>query len=158
MKRILIILLLILFGWFAYTVVTTGYENEKLSLKIAGYTEIQDNSEQMTKELAAYNKRNKNDYESALSKLDIAIKGYKDTKAEYERILEEMNISQEPGDSVVPQKEIYNIDYLFTKIGTYAKKQGVDLNLKLEKQSGVDTTTLRICYLYIKIFSNWPIY
>ena len=155
MKRVLIIIFLILSIWFAYTVVTNGVNIEKFNLKIAGYNEIKNDSEEMTKELAAYNKRNKNDYETALTGLNSSIKTYKDAKAEYENVVEELNLNSTGENGVVvPQKEVYDIDYLWTRIGNYARREGVDLTMYVEKDSLLDTTALGYVTCILKFSLN----
>ena len=139
MKRVLIILILLVFIWLGYTIVVKGFSNETLKLKIAGYKEIQEDSETMATELAAYDRKNKTEFDTALSDLSSAITRYKKTKENYYSLVEEMGIVDEEEEQedvvVVPQKEVYDMGYLWTQVGLYAEKEGVEVTLTVEKDA-----------------------
>ena len=139
MKRVLIVLILLIVIWLGYTVVVNGFENESLNLKIAGYKDIEKDSEVMTTELAAYDRKNKTEYDLAISDLNSAITKYKSTKDNYYKLVEEMGVAEETEEEeeplVLPQKEVYDLDFLWTNIGLYAKKEGVEVTLQIEKDA-----------------------
>jgi len=89
MKRLLIIIALILISIFGYVVVANGFSNDGMNINISSYTQLGQKSEELTKDVAAYNKKNDEEYSSSLSKLNTAKKQYTLAKEEYQKKIDE---------------------------------------------------------------------
>ena len=121
MKRVLIVVILIVLIWFGYTIVTEGFQYEDFDIDILSYEAIQTKSDTMTKALAAYNKKNDEDYPKTLTSLDSAIKKYQESKEEYEELIEELGTTTEEEDgeqeqTIYSSQFAYNIDYLLNEL------------------------------------------
>ena len=107
MKRILIIVGLIIVIFFGITIVTKGFENEKLNLNISSYETIQGKSDSLTMAINAYNTKNDTEYNSLVANLNGSVKKYKTSKAKYEEVIEELN-SQGQLEQVIEEQIIYS--------------------------------------------------
>ncbi|MBR1540925.1 MAG: hypothetical protein IJ629_07310 [Clostridia bacterium] len=65
MKRLIIFICLIVVLIGGYYLITEGIENDKLD--IASYETIETKSEALTKKLAVYDKKNQEEYDTAVS-------------------------------------------------------------------------------------------
>lgn len=147
MKRLITFISLIVIILLGYTLITKGFENDKIT--IASYNTIESKSEALTKKLASYNKKNQEDYETAKSTLETSIKNYKNSKTKYEEIYEELadvlnNTSDESGipeEVIYSDKEIYRIDFVMVILDRYADKYGVDVEFKVVTSSTVDPSS-----------------
>ena len=95
MRRLLLLSLVILLGFFCYTCVVDGFQIDSLDLKIASYSTIEETSEKMTKEQATYNKINNDEFENANTQLTVTIKKYENTKKEYKELIETLGIEED---------------------------------------------------------------
>ena len=147
MKRLITFISLIVIILLGYTLITKGFENDKIT--IASYNTIESKSEALTQKLASYNKRNQEDYETAKSTLETSIKNYKNSKTKYEEIYKELadvlnNPSDETGvaeEVIYSDKEIYRIDFVMVILDRYADKYGVDVEFKVVTSSSVDPSS-----------------
>lgn len=141
MRRILLLSLVILLGFFCYTCITEGFENKLLGLNIDSYSTIEETSKKMTKEQAAYNKKNGETYENAETQLSVAIKKYENTKKEYKDLIETLGIeedSPEENNIIESTRKAYGIDFLLATIGDYATKEGIQkLDLDFVESSSI---------------------
>lgn len=155
MKRLITFICLIVVILLGYQLVTKGFEND--SIDIASYEKIEKKSEALTKKLASYDKKNQEEYETALTTLNSSIKMFKDSKAKYEDIYEELadmlkDDESETGEQetieeiIYSDKEKYNVDFLFVTFGNYAEKEGVDVNYKLTTSSTTDPNSATLNY------------
>ena len=78
MKRTIIFILLVLIVIAGYMLINNGLENDNFS--IASYSKIGVESNELTKKLANYDKKNKEDYETALITLNSYKEKYKESK------------------------------------------------------------------------------
>ena len=143
MKRILIIVALVIVIYFGITTVANGFENESLKLNVSSYKAIQEKSDSLTMAVSAYNKKNDTDYENEMLNLNNSIKKYKNSKTIYEELIEDLNSQGKLNQIVEEQiiyspKSIYDVDFLQTRIGTYANKNGLELTLRLNSSDYVD--------------------
>ena len=141
MRRLLLLSLVILLGFFCYICISEGFQNDLLGLDIASYSTIEETSEKMTKEQAAYNKKNEETYGSAETQLSVAIKKYENTKKEYKDLIETLGIeedSAEESNIIESTRKAYGIDFLLATIGDYATKEGIQkLDLDFVESSSV---------------------
>lgn len=135
MRRIILIALVAVLGFFGYICVATGFENDTLDIEIFKLEDIQEASEDMSKELAAYDEINEKQYKAMNASINVAIKDYENTKAEYEDLVKTLGLDKETDTGVlVSTKKAYQIDFLFAIIGNYARAENSsqkDLDLDL---------------------------
>ena len=134
MKRLITFISLIVIIFLGYKFITKGAGD-----KIVSYNTIETKSEALTKKLAAYDKRNQDDFEAAKSTLDSSIKTYKNSKEKYETIYKELteimqanpnsDESEQIEQVIVSDQKVYFWDYILYALGTYGKKHGVDVNI-----------------------------
>ena len=154
MKRVLIVIALLILIWFGYTVITNGFTNEALNIDISSHKTIEKKSNELTKSLASYNKKNDEEYETAKNSLSASIKSYETAKEEYEKVLEEIGIAEENQETnqeiLTLSTKVYEIDFLLTTLGTYANRESVDVTLNLTKSTnsgGYAGTGYTLCNL-----------
>ena len=88
MRRIILIALVAVLGFFGYICVATGFENDTLDIEIFKLEDIQEASEDMSKELAAYDEINEKQYKAMNASINVAIKDYLIFKRIYKSKLE----------------------------------------------------------------------
>ena len=144
MKRIVIILLLIISIIWGYAAIVKGFSISAIGFNIYSYSELGEQSEELTVAVAAYNKKNNTEFETVLSELDDAIDEYQDAKEEYESIIEELSTTETSEDSeeiiVASSFPVYEIDFLWATIGGYAKKEGLVITMDVNQNTAVSDT------------------
>lgn len=99
--------------------------------KILGIEDIKQKSEELDEKIAEVSKLTSVTYPQKYNDLNAAQKAMLQSKQDYE---DKLAYSTENEIESANRLENYNIDFLWTKIGKYATKQG--LGLKLEIQNG----------------------
>lgn len=145
MKRILIIILLVLTILFGRSVIINGFSGP-FDLKINSYGEVGKKSEDLALEIADYNRNNDTLFQSALDQLDTAIDAYEKNKVAYEELVEELSDDEQgTEDKVLSAMSGYEIAFLWTEIGNYAREEGLVINLKV-KTTGATALTESLGY------------
>ena len=154
MKRLITFICLFVIIFVGYTLITKGFESN--SFNIPNYEVIEDKSEALTKKLAVYDKKNQEEYETAVTNLNSSIKSFKGSKEKYEAIREELadvlnKDDTESVDEVIEEviysdKEKYMMDFLLVTLGNYGEKEGVDVDLKLTTSSTTDSNASTLNY------------
>lgn len=136
MRRIILIALVAVLAFFGYMCVFKGVENDTMGLEIISLEDVEDESKEMSKELAAYDEKNEKQFEGIKTSLNVAIRDYENTKAEYQDLVETLGLDKELEKENVLEttKKAYRIDFLFTIIGNYARseissKKDLDLDM-----------------------------
>ena len=75
MKRLITFICLIVIIIVGCLMIKKGFENNFFN--IASYNTIETKSEALTKKLAAYDKKNKDEYDTAVTNLKTSVKQYK---------------------------------------------------------------------------------
>ena len=142
MKRIVIILLLIIALIWGYSIIVNGVSIGDFT--VYGYEAIVAQSEDLTLDVAAYNKKNTTEFENTLDELEEAIDEYNDAKEEYETLIEEISSAETTTDGeeiiVSSSLPVYEIDFLWTTIGGYAKKEGLVITMDVNQNTSVSGT------------------
>ena len=154
MKRLITFICLIVVLIGGYYLITKGIESNNLN--IASYETLETKSEALTKKLAAYDKRNQEEYDTAVNGLNSSIKTYEISKKKYEDILAELSdvLNQKEGETeqeileeiIYSDKEKYKVDFLLVKLGTYGQKEGVDVIYQLTTSSTTDPNSTTLNY------------
>ena len=124
MKKILIGILIILLVVMAYFAIFKG-------ISIGGFNvlsveQIQDENNKLTEEIAKTETLMHSDYRAKTDELEKSVKSLLLAKNEY---LDLAKVSTEGELSKASKQEVYKIEYLWTRIGSHATKEGVILKL-----------------------------
>lgn len=141
MKRVLIIILLVVAIILGYQLVTNGIQKNDGTALVSSYEEVEADSKSLSYSIANYNTLNSTQYNSMLTALSTSITKYQTAKEEYEKIMTEIgNTTTETTDEgeeivYVSPISVYEIDFLWTIIGNYAKSEGLTMTMDISKSS-----------------------
>lgn len=123
---ILIIALMVLAGYMLIDKV------EVANLEILGIQAIVDKNDALDEKILSATKLATVTYQSKLDTLDSANKKLQQEKTTYENY-----IATDAEGGAVSQIQSYEVEYLWTKIGNYAKREGVILKMDVEVNNAV---------------------
>lgn len=155
MKRLITFICLFVVIFLGYQMIEKGLEAG--SLNISSYNVIETKSEALTKKLASYDKKNQEEYDTAVNNLNSSIRTYQASKEKYETIYEELAdvLNKEDTDEstqeiieeiIYSDKEKYKVDFLLVQLGAYGKKNGVDVIYQLTTSSTTDPNSSTLKY------------
>ena len=134
MKKILISIIGVIIFILIIVFIARGLKIGKFSIynvaeiKVAG-----ENLDSKIKE--AETEKNQN-YAKAVSDVNTSINNLKNIKEEYEAKVSSLGLNSELG---ITQIEKYKIEYLWNKIGSYAKDEGLKIDLDIQETSIAET-------------------
>lgn len=126
MKKVLIGILIILLVVMAYFAIFRGISIgnfEILSLK-----QIESKNDNLTQEIASTEALMHRDYSAKTEELEKSVSDLLAAKEEYKDL---ENVSTQSEIKKATRQETYKIEYLWTKIGSYATAEGVTLKLDI---------------------------
>ena len=123
---ILIIVLLVLAGYMLIDRVNVG------SLEVLGIEAIVEKNDLLDKSILEATKLATVTYDEKLETLDSANKKLQQEKQAYESY-----VASNDGTGTVSQIQSYEVEYLWTKIGNYAKREGVVLKMDVAVNNAV---------------------
>ena len=123
---ILIIVLLVLAGYMLIDRVSIG------SLEILGIEAIVGKNDELDKKILEATKLATVTYQGKLNTLNSANKKLQQEKQAYENY-----VATDNGTGTVSQIQSYEVEYLWTKIGNYAKREGVVLKMDVAVNNAV---------------------
>ena len=141
MKRVIIIILLILAILVGYNVIFNGITNTNGEVLVSSYKQIESASTSLASDIAVYNTLNDTQYNTLLKSLNETREEYEEAKEEYEELIEEIEeitgTDVTTGDEIVyaSQLYVYEIDFLWTIIGNYAKTEGTTITMDVNNSS-----------------------
>ncbi len=141
MKKILIGTIIVLLCILAYFVVFEGITIG--NFKILSLVQIKDENDYLTKEITETEALMKVDYLSKTETLNQSIKTLLQEKDKY---LDLASVSTESELEKANQEETYKIEYLWTKIGRHAAKEGVNIKMDVLTGDTADTELKNISY------------
>ena len=111
------------------------------SIKIGNFSifsinDIKNAGENLDEKIDEANTEEEQNYAKAVSDINKSIKNLKNTKEQYEEKVQMLGINSELG---ITQIEKYKIEYLWDKIGSYAKKEGLKIDLDIQETSIAET-------------------
>lgn len=106
------------------------------ALKIYSIKEIKQGSENLDAKIAEADTETHQNYGKAVSNVNKSITELKNAKEEYEAKINSLGTGTELG---ITQIEKYKIEYLWNKIGSYAKNEGLKIDLDIQETSINDT-------------------
>lgn len=126
MRKILMIIIIVLLLGLGYVAVMNGVQIGNFQvLSVKGLEEESQNLKMKIEEL---NNLIDIEYPNRRRELEQAGKGLKDAKDEY---LQYTNLSTDEEILAAMQQKSYAIEFLWTKIGTHARKEGINLKLEI---------------------------
>lgn len=128
-KILLIIVIAILLMGFGFVVVNGV---NIANLNILGFSQIKEENQDIEEKNSKLRDLVKTEYPKAVSNLNSAEKSLQTKKEEYES---QILLNSDSGSGYVATTEKYEIEYLWTKLGNYAKDNGVELKIDLTNSS-----------------------
>ncbi len=119
---VLIIILLVIAIYMCYSGITL------LRFRVSGIKEIEQFNDELDGQILVASKLVSNDYPTELSNLSKSLKELKTEKENYNNLV---NISTDEQVENATKFEKYDIEFLWTKIGNHAKKEGVTMKMDL---------------------------
>lgn len=126
MKKILITLLIILLLTLSYFAIFRGITLGKF--EILSVEQIQAENDKLTEEIEQTEKLKHSDYVQKTQELDKSIEGLLTAKEEYYDL---EKVSTEGEIKAASRQETYKIEYIWTRIGSHATSEGVELKLDI---------------------------
>ncbi len=124
MKKILIILLIILLVILSYFAIFKGITLG--NFEILSVERIQEENDKLAQEIEATEKLMHSDYVQKTDELKKTVDGLMEAKDEYWELA---SISTDKAIKDASKQEIYKIEYIWTRIGSHATSEGVELKL-----------------------------
>ena len=144
MRKILISILLVLLGILAYFIITQGVSIG--TIQVLSASEIIQLNNDLTDTINETNKKIKSDLQSKKSELNQSIDVLLANKESYYKLA---NVSTEKEINKANTEEMYNIEYLWVKIGRHARKEGVNIKLDIVEGSAGDEITKNLNFTVI---------
>ena len=132
MKKLLIILLIVLLIALGVFLVITGVNLGPI--KVLSFKGIQNENDKLNDSIKQAGKLATSDYKQAVSNVDGAIKQLKNKKTQYEELV---TINTDENGKIVGILEEYEYDNLLVKIGNYATKENLVMNLNIVKGNSI---------------------
>ncbi len=126
MKKILIILLIILLLTLSYFAIFRGISFGKF--EVLSVERIQEENDKLTQEIEQTEKLKISDYSQKTKDLEDSISKLLTAKEEYKDL---ENVSTDGEIKKASRQETYKIEYIWTRIGSHATSEGVELKLDI---------------------------
>ena len=130
MRKILMIVIAVLLVVLSYFSLTKGYE--VFGVKISSIKQIEENNKELKDKIEEINTLIDTEYPKKIAELKTASNKLQTEKEEY---LKYTNMSSDEEILNAMQKKSYAIEFLWAKIGTHARKEGVNLKLEIVASS-----------------------
>lgn len=126
MKKILIILLIILLITLSYFAIFKGISLG--NFEVLSVERIQEENDKLTQEIDQTEKLIHSDYIQKTDELQSSVDSLMNAKDEY---VELAHVSSDKDLINASKQEIYKIEYIWTRIGSHATSEGVELKLDI---------------------------
>lgn len=130
MRKILITIIIILFIALGYASLINGIQIG--NLQILSIEQIEQKSQELKAKIEQLNTLIDVDYPKKISDLKTASNNMQDAKSEY---LKYTNLSSDEDILDAMEEKSYAIEFLWAKLGTHARKQGVNLKFEIVSSS-----------------------
>lgn len=154
MRKIVILLLCIVLALCTYQTVVEGFSLGK-EFVVPTYKDVSNSSREMDALIGQLANINDIKFEQSKNSLTSAIKRYKDTKEEYDELVENMKTGYDSQD--ISLVDTYDVDFLWTTIGNYSTEEGISLKFNITRSSNsfLDTSAYTICDLKFTISGDY---
>ena len=140
MRKILISILLVLLIVLAYFTIFQGVSIG--SFKILGTGQIIELNNILDLKIEEANKKIKSDLQNKKNELSQNVETLLNNKESYYRLA---NVSTETQISEANTEEVYNIEYLWLRVGRHARNEGVNMRMDVLEGKSEDTNMLSYC-------------
>ena len=134
MRKILITLLLVLLFVLAFFTIFQGISIG--SFQVLGTGQIIELNNQLNLKIEEANKKIKSDLQNTKSQLSQNVDTLLSNKESYYRLA---NVSTETQISEANTEEVYNIEYLWLRVGRHARNEGVNMRMDVLNGNSEDT-------------------
>ena len=134
MRKILITLLLVLLIVLAFFTIFQGVSIG--SFQVLGTGQIIELNNQLNLKIEEANKKIKSDLQNTKSQLSQNVDTLLSNKESYYRLA---NVSTETQISEANTEEVYNIEYLWLRVGRHARNEGVNMRMDVLNGNSEDT-------------------
>ena len=134
MRKILISIIGVILLIIVIVSATKGIKAGKL--KVYSIKDVKQAGQNLDAKIAEVEKEKQQNYGKAVSDIDKSITELKNKKEEYEAKVNSLGTGTELG---ITQIEKYKIEYLWNKIGSYAKNEGLKIDLDIQETTINDT-------------------
>lgn len=141
MRKYLLILIVIIVAILCVNLVINGFKIGKF--KINSYSEIAKISSEKDALLTELNQKNSAEFKQRIENLKTSTENYKKVKAEYDTYVESGEISE---NAIYNSMNVYEMDFLWMTIGSYATEKGVTLQFDVTK-SATSTSLASECIM-----------
>lgn len=131
MKKLLIIILIALV--LTLTIFTIFKGLEIGSFKVLGISQIQEKNEELDEIVTNATKLATTTFPSKINEVNTSMKKFQEKKQEYEEMVA---VSDSSDVNAANHLSNYNLDFLWTTIGTHATNKGVDIDMALTQGTG----------------------
>ena len=131
MKKLLILILIALI--LALTIFTIMSGIEIGSFQVLGITQIQDKNAELEDTVTEATRLASSSFPSAVNDLNESMDNLQEQKTTYEDIVA---VSDSGDVQTASQLSNYNLDFLWTQIGTHATSEGVNIDMALTQGTG----------------------
>lgn len=138
MKKIILGIIIILLSIITYSTIANGYK-DVLSIK-----EIKDKNEQLELEIVATERLKSETYMQKMNELNSVSKQLLKEKSSYQ---EQISYTKESDIEKAMQTQKYDVEVLWTKVGMYATKNGVQLKFDIVQKNEDQGKKLKLCDL-----------
>lgn len=130
MRKILLTIILILFLALGYVSLVNGIQIG--SIQVLSIKQIEQKSQELNTSIEGVNKLIDVDYPKRIAELKTASNRMETAKSEY---LKYTNLSSDEDILDAMQEKSYAIEFLWAKLGTHARKEGVNLKFEIFSSS-----------------------
>lgn len=134
MRKILISIIGVILLIIVIVSATKGIKAGKL--KVYSIKDVKQTSQNLDAKIAEAETEKQQNYGKAVSDINKSITELKNKKEEYEAKINSLGTGTELG---ITQIEKYKIEYLWNKIGSYAKNEGLKIDLDIQETTINDT-------------------
>ena len=150
MKKIVILIFIVLLSIIAYTIFTKGFNMG--SLRIPSMNDIKASDVALAQKIDNANQLKETKFISKMNELNSATKSLIKEKKSYEELL---LYSRQSDIEAANQTQKYDVQFLWTKIGTYATKNGIQLVFDVVEKTNTKEKNATICDLKFTISGGY---
>lgn len=126
MKKILMILLIILLVTLSYFAIFRGITLG--NFEVLSVERIQEENDKLTHEIETTEKLMHSEYAQKTEELQKTVEGLMEAKDEYKELAA---VSSDKALKEATKQEIYKMEYIWTRIGSHATSEGIELKLDI---------------------------
>lgn len=152
MRKILIILLIILLGYFGYASFANGMKIG--NIEIISYDDVKNSYDQLDKEIQTIETKSAIEFENKKTTLNTSYNTLKGLKENYE---EKIYSSFSQATDKTKNIFVYDIDFLWSRIGAHATNDEVEITLQLAQNSSGTTAVgnYSLCDFYFTVVGQY---